>query len=184
VKAPLILVVGPSGAGKDSLLACARDALAGDGSFHFARRVVTRPTVRGTEEYHSTTPEVFSADERAGKFLLSWRAHGLAYGIPCSLDGWRDNGIALVANVSRSVVDSARRNLAPVGIIVVTAPLDVLARRLTTRGRETSAEAALRLRRAGDSLPVGPDVHTVVNNTTLDAAAGLFIAALRRIAAS
>jgi len=39
----LVLVVGPSGAGKDSLLKAAREEFRGDPRIGFARRVITRP---------------------------------------------------------------------------------------------------------------------------------------------
>lgn len=180
--APLILVVGPSGAGKDSLMAGARRRLAGDARFHFARRVVTRPALPGAEDHDSLSPEAFERAEAAGGFLLSWRAHGLAYGVPADLDGHRRHGTAVVVNVSRAMVEEARARLRPVGVVVVTAPSAVLAARLAGRGRECAEDIAQRLRRAAAPMPAGNDVRTVVNDTGLDAGITAFVSALRDLA--
>ncbi len=52
----LVLVVGPSGAGKDTLIAKAHDALRDDLRFTFVRRVVTRNAVAALED-HTTMDE-------------------------------------------------------------------------------------------------------------------------------
>lgn len=179
--APLILVVGPSGAGKDSLMdgACAR--LAAQGRFHFARRVVTRPADAGAEDHDSVTPGQFARMDAAGAFLLSWAAHGLGYGVLRSVDDQRHNGVAVVANVSRQVVDHARCRHAPVGVVVVTAPPAILAQRLASRGREDAEDIRHRLERAATPLPEGEDVVVVANDTNLSVGIDRFVAALCRL---
>lgn len=179
--APLILVVGPSGAGKDSLMEGARQRLSGEPGFHFARRIITRPASPETEDYHSVTPEEFANIEAAGGFLLAWSAHGLAYGIPAEVNSHRRHGTAVVVNTSRTVVDEARATLAPVGVIVVTAPADLLAFRLALRGRESADDIRRRLDRAPAPLPAGPRVCEVINDSTLDVGIDRFVAALRSL---
>lgn len=185
-KAPLILVVGPSGAGKDSLIDGARATFTGDPSVHFAHRCVTRPTGAGGEDHFALSEAAFAATERAGGFLLSWRAHGLAYGVPCDVEDLRRQGVAVIANVSRGVVDEARRLHGPVGVVAVDASPAVLAERLLRRGREDRSDIAARLARAA-ALPTGADVRRVVNDADLPAGIDAFIAAvqdLRRWAGS
>lgn len=179
--APLILVVGPSGAGKDALMDGARRRLAAEGRFHFARRVVTRPAAAGGEVHDSVTPEEFREAEAAGDFLLSWNAHGLAYGIPRTVETFRRKGVAVVANVSRAVVDDARRDLAPVGVVVVTASPAVLAARLDKRGRESAEDIGRRLDRAAAPLPTGEGVCTVINERGLSQGIDRFVAALETL---
>ena len=83
----LVLVVGPSGSGKDTLIGGAARDLAGDGAFVFPRRIITRPTEAGGEPHIAQTLPAFEEAEKAGAFALSWRAHGLAYGIPGAIRG-------------------------------------------------------------------------------------------------
>ena len=81
----LVLVVGPSGAGKDSLIEAARRALAGHPRFVFPRRLVTRPCDPGSEDHDSLTEEAFASEREAGAFFLHWGAHGLHYALPGSI---------------------------------------------------------------------------------------------------
>jgi len=67
----LFLIVGPSGAGKDSLIDGLRTRLDPD-RFEFAQRVITRPTDSGGEAHEACTSEVFEQREAAGEFLISW----------------------------------------------------------------------------------------------------------------
>ncbi|MBF0355949.1 MAG: phosphonate metabolism protein/1,5-bisphosphokinase (PRPP-forming) PhnN, partial [Alphaproteobacteria bacterium] len=68
----LVLVVGPSGAGKDSVIAEARNRLSGNSRFVFATRTITRPAEAGGEIHEAASQSAFDAREQAGGFLLSW----------------------------------------------------------------------------------------------------------------
>ncbi len=75
----LFIVVGPSGAGKDTLIAGAK-VLRPD--LHWARRVITRAEVAGGEPFEGVSLEEFNTRRDAGEFALHWQAHGLSYGVP------------------------------------------------------------------------------------------------------
>jgi len=172
-------VVGPSGAGKDSLIDGARRILAGDPGFHFVRRVVTRQAIG--EDHDTMTQDAFDVAEREGAFILSWRAHGLAYGIPAAAQAHRAAGTVAVANASRLAIPEARRHLAPIHIVAVTAAAEALAARIARRGREDAESLRERLRAAAIELPKGPDVTRLDNDGTLDAGIASFVAALRAV---
>ncbi len=174
----LVLVVGPSGAGKDSLLDGARVCLAGDTRFRFVRRVITRPANSGGEAHEAVNDADFAARLAGGGFALSWRAHGLRYGIPADIHADIAAGRVVVANVSRGVIAAARAAFST-RVIVVCAPVEVLARRLVARGRESESDIVVRLTREAPQ-PVGPDVLTVMNDTTLEEGVARFVAALSR----
>lgn len=175
-RAPLVLVVGPSGAGKDTLIAAARSRLAGDSGVVFARRWITRPADAGGEDHVEVALAAFDAAEAAGHFLLSWRAHGLAYGIPRDVERARMAGRAVVANVSRGVVEEARARLEPVAVFAIEVPDALLTARLRARGRESNAEVAARVARV--AAPVGGDVTRIVNDGTVEEGVSRFVAAL------
>lgn len=175
----LILCVGPSGAGKDTLLDGAAKRLAATGRFHFAQRAITRPAEAGGEDHLPMEKADFLQTESEGGFLLSWRAHGLCYGIPRDpAADLRDEGKAVIANVSRTVIDQARCRLQPINVILVTAGAETLAARLQTRGRETNADVAKRLARAEAYEVSGRDVTIVQNDCDVEAGVTAMTAAL------
>jgi ribose 1,5-bisphosphokinase len=174
----LVLIVGPSGAGKDTLLEAAQQALADDPRFRFVRRVVTRPADAGGEAHEAVTPAEFAMRE----FALQWQAHGLSYGIPADVTDDIGRGLVVVANASRTVIAAAARRF-PIRVIEVTAPAGVLAARLASRARETAADVAARLSR-NVAVPDHVDVETVMNDASLEAGVTRFLAALSRAASA
>ncbi len=172
----LVLVVGPSGAGKDTLLDAARQALAGDPRFRFVRRVITRPADAGGEAHEAVTEAEFARRD----FALQWQAHGLRYGLPTDIAEDDARGIVIVANASRTVIAEAAQRFVT-RVIEITAPPAVLAARLAARGREAGADVAARLSRSV-AVPEGVEVITVMNDGTLEDGVRQFLAALNRAA--
>lgn len=180
-RSALVLVVGPSGAGKDTLIAYAQERLNGNRRFVFARRIVTRASAPAIEDHDSLTPEAFAAKEAQGAFWLTWRAHGLAYALPGSLHMDVARGAVVVANVSRSVINEARRQATTLVIAHVTASPEVLRMRLTARGREPDDGIEGRLSRATPELS-GHDVFEIHNDGAIERAGDVFVALLQKTA--
>jgi ribose 1,5-bisphosphokinase len=157
----LVLVVGPSGAGKDTLLGLAQAACAEDRNIVFPRRVVTRQA-SAAEENDQMNAEAFRQATAQGAFAISWEAHGHAYGLPRSIDDDIRAGRTVVANVSRAVIAALRCAYANVVVVSVTAPADVLAARITMRQRDSDGDVAHRLARTVDDADATPDA-TIVN---------------------
>ena len=178
----LILVVGPSGAGKDTLIAGARAALKGDARFVFPRRAITRSQLAGGEDNETMAPGAFAAAMAVGAFALAWRAHGLNYGIPVAIEAALGQGRHVVANVSRSVIVEARQRYQPLRIVEAWAPLAVLAERLASRGRESSAEIAQRLARASEVPVEGPEVTRIETTGSVAESREKFLEILRAVA--
>jgi phosphonate metabolism protein PhnN/1,5-bisphosphokinase (PRPP-forming) len=172
----LIGVVGPSGAGKDTLLAGARAVLAEDPRIRFLRRAITRPAEAGGEDHLPMTRDAFLAAREAGAFALWWEAHGLLYGITAEVADHVRAGVA-VANLSRAVLEDAAARF-PLTVLEITAPAEVLAARLAARGREDAADVAQRLARRV-ALPAGLALRRVVNDGTVEEGVAQIVAALR-----
>jgi ribose 1,5-bisphosphokinase len=143
----LVLVVGPSGAGKDSLLSLARAACAGDAGIVFPRRVVTRPA-SPTEDNVQVTHDAFREALAGGDFAVHWEAHGHCYALSRAIDDDVRAGRTVVFNASRTVIETVRRAYAHVVVVSITAPSNVLAERLASRGRDSDGPIEPRLRRA------------------------------------
>jgi ribose 1,5-bisphosphokinase len=175
-----VAVVGPSGAGKDTLIACARASLATDAHYLFVRRVVTRPA-GSFEDHDSMTEGEFDRADAAGAFVLSWRAHGLSYGVPVATLAAVENGVIAVCNLSRAAISDARRRFPRIATVLVTAPNAVIAARLAARGRETEEEAVRRLARESTvSKAVAAD-RVVSNDGSREEGGRKFVLCLERI---
>lgn len=160
----LVLVVGPSGAGKDTLIDTAREALADDPRFYFPRRVVTRTAIAELEDHDTIAPDEFQRQKLRGAFALDWDAHGLSYALPGSIEGAMIAGRVVVANVSRAVIPRALEKYERVHVLLITARPEIRAERLLARGRETAAEIEARLAREGAAVPAGV-MPTIIDNS-------------------
>jgi ribose 1,5-bisphosphokinase len=155
----LVLVVGPSGAGKDTLLGLARAACADDSTIVFVRRVVTREA-SSAEDNEQISVDAFREACARGAFAIHWEAHGHSYGLPRSIEDDIRAGRTVVANVSRTVIPALRHAYANVVVVSVTAPADVLAARLAMRKRGSDGNVTERLARKVEDAE--PDA-TIVN---------------------
>ncbi len=164
----LVLVVGPSGAGKDTLLDLARAELAGEPKVRFVRREITRPASAGGEDHIAITPAEFEA--RRDGYALAWEAHGLGYGIPADIADDLAAGHVVVANISRAMILAAAAKF-PVMVLEITAPPEILAARLAARGRETATDIAARLAREVPLPDTVPVVQVINDRTPAEGAA-------------
>lgn len=172
-----VLVVGPSGAGKDTLIGLAKRALAGDERFVFPTRVVTRPKSEW-EDHDSLDPASFERAEAAGRHCLSWGAHGLRYGIPAQALAETRLGRTVVCNVSRAVIEAARRRLPAVAVVEITAPSELLLERLATRRRGEDGDIAKRVLRSRAVGETRADLR-IVNDRRPEEGAAMLVAFLR-----
>ena len=174
----MVVVVGPSGAGKDTLMAYAARHLAGRTDVVFVRRVITRDGDAGGEDHDAVSEPEFDRMAEDGGFAVSWEAHGLRYGIPSQVLQQITNGRLVLANGSRSALPRFKAAFPAMTVINVTARPEVLAERLEARGRETREEILRRLERSSLALDGDYDLVTIDNSGTLDDAGKALVEAL------
>jgi ribose 1,5-bisphosphokinase len=171
-----VCVVGPSGAGKDTLIRYAEEELGTCEDVVFVRRLVTRAS--GAFEAHDSIDEAeFAAGVARREFALSWRAHGHGYAVPLSALAAVRRGALAVCNLSRGAVAEAQSVFGSVVTVLVTAPGEVIATRLAVRGRESVEAMAARRGRAvarGDFSPA----HVIVNDGPVEAGGALLVGIL------
>src|SRR5215469_16687187 len=124
----LFYVIGPSGAGKDSVMAWAR-AASDPARIAFAHRYITRPAAPDAENHVALSAGEFEARRQRGWFALDWQSHGLSYGIGREIDLWLADGMAVAINGSRAYLAEAAARYAALRPVLITAPVDIRAAR-------------------------------------------------------
>jgi ribose 1,5-bisphosphokinase len=181
----LVYVVGPSGSGKDSLLAWARARLPAGAPIAFAHRYITRPEGAGDENYVALTEDEFAVRLAHGLFAMHWASHGWRYGIGIEIDQWLARRLDVVVSGSRAYLPEALARHPGLALVWVTAPAEQLRERLERRGRESSAQIAARLERgARFAVPPRPPAITVVNDGPIERAGATLLGWLVRDAAA
>lgn len=161
----LIAVVGPSGVGKDSIMAGIAKAMP---DLHLVRRVITRAPELGGEDYDAVSVALFDEWVADGAFAVHWGAHGLFYGIPSSLNDKLNEGTDCLVNFSRGALAEAAKRFPQMVVLNITAKPETLAQRLSARGRETEGEIAKRLAQADKPLPADLNVIHLSNDGPLN----------------
>lgn len=178
----LIYTMGPSGAGKDSLLAWLRQQLSAQAPVHFARRSIDRPVHADGEQHESITTAEFQVQAEHNAFALHWSANGLHYGVRhAELDSIHGKRWVFV-NGSRAYLPTAQERFPDLTVLHITASTGVLRQRLLSRGRESPEMVEARVQRAaGFQIPGKCRFIEIHNDTSLDAAGHRLLGALSHL---
>jgi ribose 1,5-bisphosphokinase len=175
---PLVYVMGPSGAGKDSVLERARVMIPPGAPVAFAHRYITRPANVGGENHVALSRPEFALRRTHGLFAFTWHAHGNDYGIGHEIHAWRAADFTVVVSGSREHYEKVAPTETDLHPVLITAGGDKLKSRLTARGRENADSVASRLARSDAFAVNDPRLVTIVNDGALDAAAEAFVTAI------
>lgn len=175
----LFAVVGPSGAGKDSVIGFARHVLADDPRVMFVRRVISRPAHDASEDHEPVSVAEFERRAASGAFAVTWQAHGLHYGLPATSQHHVAAGGIAVANGSRQALDAVFETYPDVQVVEVVAAPEIIAGRLAARGRESGDEIVARLKRSVAAYRGAERAVTIDNSGALDAAGDAFVRLIR-----
>lgn len=174
----LILVVGPSGVGKDTLLDGARERLAGHEFYRFCRRVITRDKDAGGEDYIAVSEETFSQMLARKEFFHHWGAHGLRYGLPANILDDLKRGVNVIVNASRRELGHMAALWAETVVVSIEASPEIIALRLSARARESAEEIERRIRRSAELPELPCPIIRVRNETSPEAGIRALVAAI------
>jgi ribose 1,5-bisphosphokinase len=146
----LFYIIGPSGAGKDTLINYARKMINGSENVIFAHRYITRPPYTGNENHICLSNEEFQHRVNANLFAMHWESHGNFYGIGREIDSWMESGFNVVVNGSRQYLPVARQICPDMDVILVIASEEIINQRLANRGREEAEEIKKRVARTSE----------------------------------
>jgi guanylate kinase len=170
---PLIIVSGPSAAGKSTLI---ERLLAGQcWPLRLSVSVTTRParpSERDGVHYHFWTRDRFEQEIQAGGFLEWAEVHDNFYGsLQNEVAPYRARGMGVLLDIDVKGREHVKAKCPEVvSVFIRTSSLHVLEQRLRERGTETEEAIQRRLRGAAAELARAPEYDHQIINDNLDAA--------------
>ena len=177
----IVLVVGNSGSGKDSIISEAVKRFPSNlKEIHLTQRYITRPSSK-TEDNIAITPKIFKEMSLQKKFALEWHIYDLDYGVPIDIDDWLKKGHPVIVNVSRTIVKKARSIYRNILVVFIKVPFEITFQRIKERARESGKQLQERIQRAKDNQTF-PDADFIVDNSgELEIAIDQFLSYLIRV---
>ena len=182
MKGKLIFIIGPSGAGKDTLLNEARVLLANSKSILFAHRYITRSPEYGVENHIALSTKEFEVRSAAGLFSIQWSGNDLHYGIGSEIDLWINKGFTVVVNGSRAYLKSLEVIPGHWVPLVIDVDRKKLESRLILRSRESAQQIKERLRRNDLLSDSAQGYRKILNNGSVREGVNQLCSELKSIA--
>ena len=191
-----VAIVGPSGAGKDTVMNAVHHALKNNPEFLFVRRTITRKAGINSFNDHAETSENIGNEDNIGvsleeflelsekaSFSLQWFAHGIHYALPIGIVDEVRKGKIVIANVSRAELGHAKELFGKVFVIEINAPIGILKERLISRKREKITDIEERLERANIPirLPKGAKYCYIDNSGNINSAVDKVLSILQKL---
>jgi len=168
----LFIICAPSGAGKTSLVNALLEREPDlELSVSFTTRT-PRPGEQDGREYHFVTREAFLRMAQLGDFLESAEVHGNLYGTSQAwIEARMREGRDILLEIDWQGAQQVRR-LVPgaVSVFILPPSLEVLRKRLTTRGQDSDAVIERRLANAREEIAHVEEFDYVIINQIFDVA--------------
>lgn len=169
----IVLIIGPSGAGKDTLIKEAKKEF--KEKINFVKRYITRESDVNESNYY-IDEYAFEILRHNSYFASSWNAHGNFYGIP---KRFIKNGINLIS-ISRGRIKDFENLYDNVYTINITLPKEILNQRLLKRGRENKEDIEKRVQREYEKIEA-KNLIEFDNLASIEDSKKNFISLLKRI---
>ena len=191
-----VAIVGPSGAGKDTIINAVHQALKNNPEFLFVRRTITRKAGINSFNDHDDTSQNIGNEDNIGvtlekffelsekaSFSLQWFAHGIHYALPIGIVDEVHKGKIVIANISRAELEHAKELFGKVFVIEINAPIGILKERLLSRKREKITDIEERLERANIPihLPKGAKYCYIDNSGNINSSVDKVLSILKKL---